>query len=728
MYRLLRERGFAEGNIRILADRLADPSSPYDRELRLALAAVAGQPTRAAILDGLDRLVRDANRGDFIVIYLSGHGSQQPMSTADPSSSAESDGRDDIFLPLDVGRWDSDKETVDKAIVDNEIKHYIDRLREAGAFVWIVIDACHSANMTREVVDEVYTTRAVPPDELGVPVALMQRQVSQAPSLSHGKEHQAAGRGGYVGFFAAAKDELAANGRFPLGSPERTPHGMLTFYLAQAMAKRPTASFLELSQMVSSAYREYDRDRVNEIAPYRPAATPFFEGGINQSSVLPGMVTPGWVARRTAGQDGELIISAGALHGLFDGAEVSIRTVQSNQPIGRGRLFDVRLSQARIRLEAPLDARFSGTTLIVEPPLPKIDLALRIAFAPDLEKTASADLDRVRQIVERLAHDPLRSFAVDFVAGDRNPDVILTLQDGRVWFLTERARSVEPADKAVRTAAGMVFRPSTSGGHAQTPSIPLNVDEAELIRTLREKLMLVANYRNLSKVMDMLAGAPAGKDFAIELYVMRRQRRVASASDQFPFGDCVSSSYDGVPAGAERITVGALTELEQCDRVFLILENRGSTPIDLTVLYFDADVGISVPRGFGGGMVLKPGDRPRSQPILILSWDVTTSQPLPVGVERLVVLGVLRQTREDQSYSSNFDGCAQPGLSDPLPDGRELGQCGRPRATRAAAVRGLDRLLSAASGGSTSRSATSAQTDVEDAFVIVQPWRVRPIN
>src|SRR5262249_4474326 len=163
-----------------------------------------------------------------------------------------------------------------------------------------------------------------------------------------------------------------------------------------------------------------------------------------------------------------------------------------------------------------------------------------------------------------------------------------------------------------------------------------------------------------SKVMDMLAGAPASKDLAVELYVLRHQRRIVSAADQAPFGACASSSYDRLPAEAERITVGALTELEQCDRVFIALENRGSIPIDLTVLYFDGDLGISVPQGFGGGMVLKPGDRPSSRPLLILSWDVKNSQPLPVGLERLVIMGVLRRTREDQSYSSNFDGCKQP--------------------------------------------------------------------
>ncbi|MDA7922098.1 hypothetical protein N9B73_10105 [Verrucomicrobiales bacterium] len=59
------------------------------------------------------------------------------------------DGLDELFLPADTTEWNPATKTIEGAIIDDEIKEWVDEIRETGAFVWIVFDSCHSGTMTR---------------------------------------------------------------------------------------------------------------------------------------------------------------------------------------------------------------------------------------------------------------------------------------------------------------------------------------------------------------------------------------------------------------------------------------------------------------------------------------------------------------------------------------------------------------------------------------------------
>ena len=87
----------------------------------------AGLPTRNAILTSMDRLAQRAKSGDWVVLYFSGHGSQQPQ-VARAGMVVEPDGLDEIFLPYDVGTWDGGRKAVQGAIVDDEIGQGIAKL------------------------------------------------------------------------------------------------------------------------------------------------------------------------------------------------------------------------------------------------------------------------------------------------------------------------------------------------------------------------------------------------------------------------------------------------------------------------------------------------------------------------------------------------------------------------------------------------------------------------
>jgi uncharacterized caspase-like protein len=128
LYHALRARGIDPAQIRLLADRLpASDQGPVP----------TGRPTRAAILAAFDELAKEARPGDTVFIAMSGHGTQAPAR--DPAS--EPDGLDELFLPIDVGRWDQSKNEVSNALRDDEIGERLERITAAGAFVWILIDS-----------------------------------------------------------------------------------------------------------------------------------------------------------------------------------------------------------------------------------------------------------------------------------------------------------------------------------------------------------------------------------------------------------------------------------------------------------------------------------------------------------------------------------------------------------------------------------------------------------
>ena len=77
---LVEFHGFKTGDIAVLTD---------------------GDATKKAMQAGIKKLVREAKKGDVVVLHYSGHGSNVPDDGKD-----EADGRDEILCPTDLD-WDS---------------------------------------------------------------------------------------------------------------------------------------------------------------------------------------------------------------------------------------------------------------------------------------------------------------------------------------------------------------------------------------------------------------------------------------------------------------------------------------------------------------------------------------------------------------------------------------------------------------------------------------------
>lgn len=105
------------------------------------------------------------------MILLSGHGSQRPDNDFDNLIDPEPDGLDEIFCLADIDCPATEGSPfASNALTDDELRVAISSIRKKGAFVWIIVDSCHSGSAVRGA--EVY--RQVSPETLIGATAIQQ--------------------------------------------------------------------------------------------------------------------------------------------------------------------------------------------------------------------------------------------------------------------------------------------------------------------------------------------------------------------------------------------------------------------------------------------------------------------------------------------------------------------------------------------------------------------------
>jgi hypothetical protein len=541
-----RARLFRPENIKVLADGVAG----------------AQMPTRANIESGMAALAGKAGAGDFVYLHLSGHGSQQPAKAGDPT---EPDGRDELFLPADIGAWDDTVGTVKNALVDDEIGAMIGAIRKKGAFVWVVFDSCHSGTVTRgaPIGDDV-RMRKIAPTALGIPQAALdaaERNVVKTRGKGAGDESpfvnlsEADGRmGGLVAFYAAQSTEQAPEMRLPQGEDDRKPHGLFTFTLLQTITEHPGISYRRAAQEVLQRYSAMNLDR----------PTPLFEGDLDARVFGSGAVEekPQWPLER---RNGEIRIPAGSLSRLTTGSVVALLdSPGAEQAVGYARV--VRPSAMESVLE-PIQYR--GKPALSAQTLPelgyarlaeqKLDLALRVA-RPDWSAGQSSALrERINLVLDSLKPEDGSGLRVQWVAPGEPADVRLAFTstdrgdgdgEGQIWLLPATGNRI-------------------AEGANKTPSIVLDgKNDAQLRAALADDLTRIARVVNLLRVSQgMGAGASA-------MGVILKVKRKA----------------DGI---TRELPASSVPALHPGDTVHLSAANTGRKPVDVNVLFVGSDYSIS---------------------------------------------------------------------------------------------------------------------------------------
>lgn len=191
--------------------------------------------TLGTIRAALNRLADASQAGDRAVIFLSGHGTQAPARAGDM---LEPDGKDELFLAADAGRWNGSSFSLPGALTDDEIGRRVGELRARGVDVWMVIDSCTGGGLLRSGAK----VKSIPPLRLGIPVTAPMRGAVDASGFIDGG---LAGGGRLVAFAAAGADGVAW---------DDGDGGAFTTALTQASTPQPS-SFAALAARTSKAPR-----------------------------------------------------------------------------------------------------------------------------------------------------------------------------------------------------------------------------------------------------------------------------------------------------------------------------------------------------------------------------------------------------------------------------------------------------------------------------------------
>jgi hypothetical protein len=548
---------------------VANPTAPFaaaDVTVLASNTAGASAPTRAAILEGLADLADKATRGDFVYIQFSGHGSQQPA--ADPST--EIDGRDEIFLAADVARMDPATKAVPNAIVDDEIGAALDAIRDKGAFVWVVFDACHSGTATRAAgLGTAERERKISPESLGFTPQMMAAAQGEATrgggerenALALSDDEDDAGdaeRGGLVAFFAAQTVETTPELPQPATDPAGKVFGLFTYTLMAALAENPHVTYRQLSQSILQHYSGLNRTK----------PTPLFEGSLDAPvfGMEPGDAVLQW---RIAKKDGAVSLPAGTLHRVEPGTKLAILKSPLDPIEDAIGYLEVR-SATNLTSQA-LPAAYSGRSAPRMDEIPdgafarvaetaiNFELAVaRVPAAPGLE----GDAARANGALEVIAADGKTPLKLRLVEPGAPADIRLAVMRESDVVGAAPGASSEPALWLLPPSGEISLAPGR-----RPPSMPTS-DPEKLAARLSDDLVVISRAMNLSR----LAGA---SDF-----------RRSDVSVTF-------SVQRGDGADLQPIEPGAVPVLNPGDSIFVSARNMSRKPVDLNILYVGSDYTIS---------------------------------------------------------------------------------------------------------------------------------------
>ncbi|MBL8268961.1 MAG: caspase family protein [Steroidobacter sp.] len=593
---LLLNRGVARQDIKIVADGIKD----------------GVLPTRRAILGALSDVATRVAAGDFVFVFIGGHGSQQPAAL---EASEEPDGFDEIFLPRDIGRWDGAAGAVENAITDDEFGVAIARLRGKGAFVWAVFDTCHSGTLSRAIPLPERRDRQVAPESLGIDAVTLTKALGRATHARHQVTAKRAGQD--VAMYAAQSFETTPEYAQPEGTPGAVARGLFSYTLYQVLTANPDITYRQVMERVSQKY----------LARGIEYPSPNYEGTGLDAIVFGGRSGVRRLQWRIDRKDKSLELRAGVINETATGSILAVvpsPAAADNELIGYVKVTQARAASADVvpvafAGRAPFNTTLIGSSAYARPVELKFDTRLRVGMPAKTERCELAN-PVVLQAIERVRQGGDSNSRLQWVGSSEPADVRLCQRGTQLLFLD---RSANIGDGSLRSHHGISVPPS-----------PLSGDSAASVATeLRAQLLKVARVINLARVSSGSFQAVSQAEITVT-----RQRQCPPAAP-----DCRSTTEPVLP--------NARPDLRGGDRFSVTIANPLLQPIDVTILYVDAAYGIAP-------LYPEPGVTPRIEPEGRLQRTFTVN-PLPSGFERMIVITV---PATPQSPSMDFTSLAQTGL------------------------------------------------------------------
>lgn len=555
---------FEPANVAVLAD---------------GVEGAAASPTREQILATLRTLAEKAERDDFVYLHFSGHGAQQPETKA----GSETDGLDEIFLPADTDKWADQTKGVPNALQDDEIGAALDAIRDKGAFVWVIFDACHSGSATRAapIGEDEMTERKLDFETLGIPAEAMAaaEDASDAVSGTRGvgageqeEERQAAftlgvtptgaeptAKGGMVAFFAAQTIETTPEMPLPKGVEGAPKYGLFTFTLFSKLAENPNMTYRQLGHAVLQQYSADARQR----------PTPLFEGELDAPvfGSTGGERLMQWPLE-IKGSSASL--SAGLLHRLSPGTRLAIVPSPQSDLTDALGYVEVKSAKNLTSQVVPVAAEGMPALKLAEMPANAYARVAQIAVDFKLKvarPAATAGLGRpvelVNKLLDVLAAKKDKPFNIELVAPGEAADI-------RLAVLPENA--VAGAADGASEQPAIFFLP---------PSGDISLKDGN-----RPPLVRLGP--------DFLKVAEGTSDNLTRIFRATSLSRLAAASDYRP--DQVSVEFKIKREEADELQPlqeATVPVVNPGDQVHILAKNNSTKIVDINILYIGSDYSIT---------------------------------------------------------------------------------------------------------------------------------------
>ncbi|MEX0344456.1 MAG: caspase domain-containing protein [Rhizobiaceae bacterium] len=556
---LTEHANFDPANVIVLADGVEGATTPTLANIRNAMAELK-QKIRASSDD-------DA----FVYLHFSGHGSQMPAVGED----SENDGKDEVFLPADTKKWDRQLNGFPNAYVDDDIGKDISALRDAGAFVWAVFDACHSASATRAAMgDGIEVSRRLDPTEIGAPedvIFAATRSLAPTGERENPVEGADGEKGGLVAFFAAQTVETTPEMPLPRGAEDRTRYGLFTYTLFESLAKNPGISYRQLGQTILQAY-----SGMNRRAP-----TPLFEGELD-ARIFGATGEDPIVQWRVKVKGKRASVEAGRMHRLVKGTKLALLE-NAADPVEKAIGY-LEVKSAKALKSTLVPVAHNGLEKPGEEVLAKGNWVRPVEFAIGFELVVAraaggGQTEAINAAIERLAADDNQLFRIKVVDADDDADIALTVasdadimermgSDARIAF----DKTAGDTRDALSHEARLWFLPSSGEASLlpgrRPPSMQLNgVADDEIDGRLASRLTKIFRATNLAR---MTAASDFKGKVELEFLILR------DGEDDF-----------------EPIEAGNVPFVSQDDQIHLRIANKSSRAVDLNVLHIGTDYEIS---------------------------------------------------------------------------------------------------------------------------------------
>jgi len=248
--------------------------------------------TRQGILDALNKLIDDTQKGDRVVIYYSGHGSQRLDSKSSKNQ------RDQTIVPVDA--WKGVKDIRDKELALLFDKIVFDKQARLTA----IYDSCNSGTMARGITQAVQRTLPYDDDDVAKePGAVMESDLKRIPQ-----------QGDAIILAAAGPTQSAVEASYP---EDGQVHGAFTRALIRVLTENKQA--LSAEDVVSAVASMMHADPLD-------FQQPSVEGRVHESLFGEPVATDELHLRVTKVESGKITLDVGSAAGFGVGTELTALT------------------------------------------------------------------------------------------------------------------------------------------------------------------------------------------------------------------------------------------------------------------------------------------------------------------------------------------------------------------------------------------------------------------